>query len=71
MIMLHQMADRPNCNYAEFFCDYLSEIDLLPTTTTKGNGDYKLYEPCVIGSSCYCFENGEVYLLSSSGWVIA
>lgn len=67
-ISLLNQGGRPNTNYMEFFCDNLSDMDLLPTTTRRGIGEYNIYGAAPIGSSCYCFENKEAYLLSSNGW---
>jgi hypothetical protein len=69
-VSLKEMADRPNTNYYEFIVDLIADIDLLPTTTTRGVGDYNIYGAAPMGSSCYCFESGDIYGLSSSGWKV-
>jgi hypothetical protein len=69
-ISLQKAGGNPNTFYCEFYCDLISEIDLLPTTITRGVGEYSSYGACPMGSSAYCFENGEAYALSSTGWKI-
>lgn len=63
-ISLQSAGGSPNTFYLEFFCDLISEIALLPTTTTSGAGN----SSAPMGSTCYCFEDGYAYGLSSSGW---
>lgn len=70
MITLQNASGRPNCNYYEFFCDTIAEIGLLPTTLRGGLGNYAIHTIANMGSSCFCFEDKNIYLLSSSGWVI-
>lgn len=67
-ITLQNAGGRPNTYYFEFFCDLLADLNLLPTTTTRGVGQYNIYGAAPMGSSCYCFEDGFVYGLCSTGW---
>jgi hypothetical protein len=69
-ISLQKAGGSPNTYYYEFYCDTITEIGLLPTTTTKGVGEYSIYGAAPMGSSCYCFEDGNFYGLCSSGWKI-
>lgn len=72
---LLRVGDRPNTNICEFCVDTVDEIQYLPTTNSKGTGDFKriadfnMYAP--IGSTCIV-GNGDadvlVYMLFSNGW---
>jgi len=73
--MLLRMGDKPNVNIMEFVVDSESEIQYLPTTTTKGSGifannpNFNFTIP--IGSTCIVGNQNDtlkVYMLFSFGW---
>lgn len=69
-ISVKNYADRPNTQYIEFVVDTIADINLLPTTTTRAIGQYEFLGTVPMGSSAYCFEDGKVYGLSSTGWKV-
>lgn len=54
---------------AEFVCDTISDLDLLPTTT-QPSSDGKS-QPCAAGSTAYVLAEKRVYILNTEGeWVL-
>lgn len=47
----------------EFFADNISDIDLLPTLTTKGKGNLSTVDSVGVGSSCLVIDTGDLYML--------
>lgn len=64
-------TNKNNAGYKLFYAEYLNDIDLMPTNAKKGtqeNGDTVANHVCSLGSKCLCLENGNYYILSTSGW---
>lgn len=55
-----------NANCKSFYCDYISDIGTLPRYGISGveqGCDTVSHQPCSYGSTCFCIENGAVYIL--------
>lgn len=64
-------TNKNNAWYKLFYAETLHDIDLMPTNEKKGtqeNGDTVANHICSLGSKCLCLENGDYYILSTSGW---
>lgn len=64
-------TNKNNAGYKLFYAETLHDIDLMPTNEKKGtqeNGDTVANHICSLGSKCLCLENGDYYILSTSGW---
>ena len=64
-------TNKNNAGYKLFYAETLNDIDLMPTNEKKGtqeNGDTVANHICSLGSKCLCLENGDYYILSTSGW---
>lgn len=63
---IHKAGNGNNYLWRYFMCDYLSDIDKLPTAAKSGQ-----YQPddtidkdkCCPGSQCLCLEDGSIWLL--------
>lgn len=65
-------TNKNNAGYKLFYAEALHDIDLMPTNEKKGtqeNGDTVANHICSLGSKCLCLENGNYYILSTSGWL--
>lgn len=59
-------GNRNSASWRYFQCDYLSDINRLPTTTKQGNpqeNDTVSDDIVSPGSQCLCHEDGSVWLL--------
>lgn len=63
-----------NANCKSFYCDYISDIETLPRYGISGveqGCDTVSHQPCSYGSTCFCIESSEVYILAkdTNEWV--
>jgi len=70
-VSLQRSGGQPNEFYKEFFCDTVSDIATLPTMTTSGTGAMAEIKSAPMESTCYVITGGAIYILGSSGWVVA
>lgn len=73
--MSYWIVKSNNYNNSKYFqCDYVSDIDNLPTTKKEGkkqqNDTISSYK-CAPGSQCLCQEDGSIWLLGkdTDNWI--
>lgn len=73
--MAYWILKTNNYNGAKYFqCDYINDIEKLPTTTKEGEkqeGDSVSSYRCQYGSQCLCLEDSSVWLLGkdTNTWI--
>lgn len=63
---IHESGNKNNSLWKFFQCDYLSDIEKLPTSTKDGKpqlGDTVSNSRCSSGSQCLCQEDGSMWFL--------
>ena len=63
---IQKYSNKNNPYYKEFRCDYLSDIEKLPTQFKKGTpqeNDTVSCNVCACGSECLCLEDSSVWVL--------
>lgn len=53
-------------NYRYYICDFISDIEKLPTRLKNGeqqDNDTVSNKPCSYGSQCFCLEDGSAWIL--------
>ena len=64
---------RPNGKHEYYAESELDDIPLLPTNEHDGlqtNGDTVSNQTCSLGAECLCLDTANLYLLTTSGWII-
>lgn len=73
--MAYWVVQANNYNGSKYFqCDYISDIEKLPTITNEGekqDGDTVSSYRCSPGSKCLCQEDGSIWLLGkdTNSWI--
>lgn len=71
--VLGRLGDRISTNNCEFYIDTLDDITYLPTIkdgkVIKGTGEWCKDNISPIGSTCLVITTGQVFVLSSNGWI--
>lgn len=64
--MVKQISRDYNTGYSVFAVDTVDEINDLPTTTTKGNGNLEPIGTCCVGSRAIVTETSDIYILNGN-----
>lgn len=71
--VLGRLGDRISTNNCEFYVDTLEDITYLPTIkdgkVIKGTAEWCKDNIAPIGSACLVISTGQVFILSSNGWL--
>lgn len=63
---VHEAGNKNSSLWRSFMCDFISNIDDLPTSTKEGKSqpnDTVCKNRCAPGSQCLCLEDGSVWIL--------
>lgn len=71
---VHEIGNKNNAMWRFYQCDYLTDIDKLPTASKYGEeqpNDTVCKNKCAPGSKCLCQEDGSIWLLGkdTDKWV--
>ena len=72
MFWIQDKGKKNNSSYCLYYAETVDDIQKLPTDknvrTQDINNDSTINDKCSIGSECLCIGNGNLYVLTSSGW---